>query len=126
MIALEKLFDNSVSQRNFDKLALAVLDMGSDPATGGPRSVSVRFGTQTLTWAGGTQASNFPSISHGLGRTPVVVLVSPIGGLSAGTAWAVASAFGYGASTFVLQAKTHDESSPAAATTALIGWVAIG
>lgn len=76
MIALEKLFDNSIAQRNFDKVAQAAIDAGQDPTTGAPRQVSIRFGTVTNTFTA-SATSDSVNVDHGLGREPVAVYVSP-------------------------------------------------
>lgn len=120
---LEHLVDGdwATARRNFEKLTATGLDTGG-------RRVGVRFGVQTLTWPGGSQISNAPTVSHGLGRTPIGVLYGRIGGLSAGSALAIpfTDAGSMDDTSFDVAAKTHDESSPAAATTASIFWVVIG
>lgn len=72
MISLERLFDNSISQRNFDKLSQAVIDTGADPTTGAPRQVGLRFGTGTATFTASTHSANV-TVPHGLGRVPANV-----------------------------------------------------
>ena len=122
MISLEHLADNSISDRNFLKLMSLV------PDTGG-RSVGIRSGTVTLTWPGAAQQSDAPTFAHGLTIAPQAVHLTPLGGLSAGAfviAVPVVVAAGTDATNLQVTAKTHDESLPAAATTATIYWTVIG
>src|SRR5688500_9117968 len=65
-ISLEFTGDYNPVQRNFDKLAAAVVDAGD-------QSASIRFGTGTATITDGTRAAS-GNIAHGLGRTPAIVI----------------------------------------------------
>lgn len=65
-ISLENLGDGSVADRNFLKLAQLVVDAGG-------RSIGIRFGSDSLTWPAAGTSSNTKTITHGLGRTPIVV-----------------------------------------------------
>lgn len=115
MIALEPLLDNTPAARNFSKLASLV------PDTGG-QSVGVRFGTQQLTWPGSNTTTSTATVTHGLGRTPVVVLANVV----SGAPFAVTSLGTVGAATFTLNARTVDGSSPANGTHATVHWMVIG
>lgn len=122
MISLEPLTDGSPAARNFDTLRRLVPDSGG-------QSVRFRFGTVTLTWPGASQQSNAPTTAHGLGSVPANAQLTPLGGLSAGSfviAVPVVVAAGTDATNLQVTAKTHDESSPAAGTTAVIYWVVFG
>lgn len=70
-IALERLEDNSVTDRNFLTLAEIVVDTGG-------QSVGVRFGANSATWSA-SPTSATKTIAHGLGRTPGAVFVSATG-----------------------------------------------
>lgn len=66
-VQLENLADGSVSDRNFQALARLVLDTGG-------RSIGIRFGTNsTVDWAASKDSST-ATVTHGLGKTPIVVL----------------------------------------------------
>lgn len=66
MIPLERLLENSVVSRNFDKLAALTMDTGG-------QSVGIRLGVQTVTFAGSAFSPNY-TINHGLGKTPKIVI----------------------------------------------------
>lgn len=103
-------------QLNFDALVKAI----------GGRTT--RGGIVVLTWPGLSQQSDAPSVDHGLNVVPTDIQLTPRGGLSAG-AFVIAVPVvvaGATASSFVVTAKTHDESVPVAATTATIYWTAAG
>jgi hypothetical protein len=121
-VRLEHTGAYDVAQRNFDVIeALAV--------TAGDQSAQIRFGTATLTWPGGSPRGDNVSVSHGLARTPVVVLVTASTGVGASTTVfpVVAVRGGTMTSTTVeLTAVTSDGSSPAAATEATVHWLAVG
>lgn len=118
MSGLEFVRDNPTTQRNFEKLAAQFLDTGG-------QSIGIRFGTQVLSWAGGTARTGSPTISHGLGRVPQVVFVTPQGSPSS-TWFPIAVGDTLGATTFVMRGVTSDNSSPAAATTTTVAWMVIG
>lgn len=114
-IALENLSDGSVSDRNFQALMRLVLDTGG-------KTVGIRFGAATLTWAGGTQFSNGLTVTHGLGKTPIGVLATAnLGTLAGVAAWATTP----GATTFTLQGW-DPAGSPGAGATDKVFWVVIG
>lgn len=119
MITLERLFDNSIAQRNFEKLAQAVIDMGSEPGTGAPVQVGIRFGTKAFTWPGATNIQTF-TIDHGLGRTPVVVLAVNGNNNTAG----LPRTYSYTATQFTLNVIAP--SNVTAATADTFHWIAIG
>jgi hypothetical protein len=63
-IPLQDLADNTVADRNFRRLAQLVIDTGG-------RDVGVRFGVASTTFTAST-LSTPTTVTHGLGRTPVV------------------------------------------------------
>lgn len=72
MTRLEQILDGSVTARNFDAVARLLIDTGD-------QSFGVRIGTADATFtAADTSASTV--VSHGLGRTPVVVVMQERGG----------------------------------------------
>lgn len=115
MIALEFPGDGGVLDRNVGRLMSLV------PDTGG-QTIGLRFGTQTLTWPGSTTTTGSETITHGLGATPVVVLV----GIQAESVAVMSWANNVGATTFTVAARTGDGTSPAADTTCTLAWLAIG
>ena len=119
MITLEYTGDTGPVQRNFDALARLALDAGGV-------SASVRFGTGTITWPGGSPRANTLNVDHGLGGTPIVVLATPTSSLGGGVIFPVVATFAYGATQFSASSVTSDGSSPAAATTHTFVWLAIG
>lgn len=71
MISLEQLRDGSTTDRNFQKLMSLVLDTGG-------LNLGLRFGTSTLAFTASTDSAN-RTVTHGLGRTPVIVLACASG-----------------------------------------------
>lgn len=118
MIRLEHLRDGSVSDRNFETLARAVMDTGADDK-GRPRELAVRFGTKTVTYAGGTTDAN-AVVTHGLGKTPVVVFTQ------SGTLVAHARPASIGATTFDAALRTVDGTNPVGGTVYTVYWLVIG
>lgn len=120
MIALEHLPEGDwlTAIRNFERLRLVVPDAGG-------QSTGFRFGTSVVTWPGGSQTSSVLTVTHGLGRAPVVVLVT-LTSWAASTQYPVGATVSYTTANFGLVASTTDGSSPAAATAATYAWVAIG
>jgi hypothetical protein len=108
-IALEHLHEGDWAGLNrvVDTLRSLVPDAGGV-------SLAVRVGTATLTWAGGTPFSDFPTVSHGLGKTPTVILPAASSGL-AGSKFVLVTAFTYTSTGFTVQGVTDDRSNPAAA-----------
>jgi hypothetical protein len=82
---------------------------------------SKKSGTVTLTWPGGNQATNAPTVTHGLGKTPETVQLTVISTPVA--AFSLANAVG--ATTFALAAYTP-LAAPAAATTCTVAWEVTG
>jgi hypothetical protein len=72
-LSLQDLADNSVSDRNFRKLAQLVIDTGG-------KDIGLRWGTGTAVF---TAAVFTPTvtIAHGLGKTPVVAFTQTQSGL---------------------------------------------
>lgn len=116
MISLENLGDGSVSDRNFQKLMSLVLDTGG-------QSAGIRFGTDTLTWASGQQFSAAKTVTHGLGRTPLVVLA--LGNGTGGPNLTTIQAFTIGATTFQVQGG-FVTGTASGVVTLNIGWAVIG
>lgn len=114
MLALERLLDGSITARNFQKLQQLVIDTGG-------QSVGMRFGTTSVTWPGGAQATNVPAVDHGLGRTPVVALLTPLNSTNL-----VLSVMSVTATQITVQGATRDESSPVLGTTRTVHWLVIG
>ena len=109
LIGLEHLADGSIADRNFLQLANLVIDTGG-------RSLGIRFGSDTVSFTAAAQSAN-KVISHGLGKTPILVL-----GI-VGTQGMFLNTFTYTDTTFTASAYY------AAGTTTgnfTIFWVAIG
>lgn len=68
-IVLEHLADGSISDRNFQTLMKLV------PDTGG-QSVGIRFGVATCAWTASAYSAALV-VSHGLGKTPVNIQLTP-------------------------------------------------
>lgn len=110
--------DDPARQQKFEAIVRAM------PGFGG-KSIEIRFGTATGTWPGGSPRANNDSTSHGLGRAPVVVLVTVTSSPSA--SWfPVVATFAYTSTGFSFSAVTSDGSSPAATTAYAVAWIAIG
>lgn len=76
-----------------------------------------RSGTAVLTWPGGSQVTNAPTVTHGLRRTPTEVVVSVQSTPVDAYAWTN----GLGSATFGVAAKTSS-AAPAAGTALTISW----
>lgn len=113
MIGLEYLADGTISDRNFQRLNALV------PDTGG-QTVGIRFGTSSIGFTASTDSAD-TVISHGLGTTPVVVLVSVHTAPTFATVAAL-NAHSYGATTFTVNGRV----ASAATATVPIVWLAIG
>jgi hypothetical protein len=113
-VSLQDLADNSPTDRNFRKLAQLVIDTGG-------QNVGIRFGNQVLTFPGGGVFTSISTVTHGLGRTPKVVVATA--NLAAVTLFAFT--YAPGATTFNLQGWTPN-AAPGAGTTESVSWVAIG
>lgn len=114
-IALEHIQDPAADpniQRNFDRLVANVPDLGG-------LATSLRFGTATMTWPGGSPTATTLVISHGLGTTPHGVIATA--GINI---WAACITGTYTDADFRLGARTFDGTSPAAASTNDVYWIA--
>lgn len=101
-----------------------VIDAGIDSTTKQPRSVGIRFGAATITWPGASPFATV-AVTHGLGKTPIVVLAGDAGGGTMATnipVWSAAP----GATTFTAAAETSDASAPAVGLTRTFYWIALG
>lgn len=113
-VPLEQLADGSTSDRNFQKLAALVPDMGG-------QSLGFRLGTTTAVFtASGTSATR--TVTHGLGRAPQGVWLQVVSGSTNSVAYYVTGSAT--ATTFQLFARTFDASTPTATTS--IFWLVIG
>lgn len=114
-------------RRNFERLSVlfGAATADSDGFGFTVAGVKARWGATTVTWAGASPFSSFPTVTHGLGKTPAVVIPSAQGGLAGGKR-VIATAYSYSSTGFVLDAVTDDRSNPAAATTLSVAWLAIG
>jgi hypothetical protein len=79
-------------------------------------------GSLFVTWPGGDAVSNRMVVNHALGVTPIAVVADSDGGLN----WVAHSVQGVGASHFDLLARTVDGGVPAAGSSQLARWIAIG
>lgn len=79
-----------------------------------------RVGVATVTWPGGAPDSTATVVSHGLDSVPTIVLATPDR-----TMWTSAIAGDRNTTTFKVDARTLDGTSPAAASTQSIYWLAI-
>lgn len=104
-------------QRNFDALA---------DASGlfGGKSVEVRFGTDTLTYPGGSVLTNVKTITHGLGRTPVAVVAVGAQGSTQGIV--AMTCENVGATTFDARAQDVSAIARAAGFQVSLFWFAVG
>jgi hypothetical protein len=73
MPSLEDLGENSKASRNFRKIARILIDTGG-------RAIGIRWGTGTATFTGASPSTT-TNVSHGLGSTPKVVIVSASSGV---------------------------------------------
>lgn len=111
-IALEHLADASIADRNFQKLTRLVMDTGGQTA-------GIRFGATSVVFTAVATAST--TVTHGLGKTPIVALATFD---ISGTAFHImAEVFSVGATTFGLQGFLP---AGAATTTRTAYWVVIG
>jgi hypothetical protein len=98
---------------------------GSDPSIfarvpGDPSTRILQYGTTTVTWPGGVNASSYTTVTHGVGKTPVAVIATNAGGP---TGYCEVQTIG--ATTF--QVRTVDPLAiPGAATTGTVLWIATG
>lgn len=83
---------------------------------------SKKSGTVVCTWPGGSQITNVPTVTHGLGKTPETVQLTVMS-TSVISVWAWANSVG--STTFILAAQTSS-AAPAAATTCTVAWEVTG
>jgi hypothetical protein len=100
-------------QRDFDAIALAI------PGTGG-KDIEIRYGTATVTFTA-SQDSDLPTVNHGLGRTPVIVVATPYN-VAAYANIPKVDWFGATSTTFALAARVESAITLAVTVT----WIAIG
>lgn len=92
------------------------------PKLATPGSRTINFGSSSLTYAGGLEASNTKEIEHGLGTTPASVIVAVSGGASGFNSWIRTTA--KGATKFTVQC--HNPGKPGAGSEVAFDWAAIG
>ena len=114
-LPLEFTGDYDVVQRNFDVIARAALDAGN-------QSASIRFGTATATWPGGSANSNLLAVPHGLGTEALYVVAMPAG-TSGPEYTVVGQPSGTANINFVMR---NAIASPGAGATRSFYWVAVG
>jgi hypothetical protein len=112
-VSLPHLDNDPGRQANWEELLRRMID------TGGQSNVAVRFGAATDAWPGGSDTTTGVAVSHGLGNTPTAVFTQST------TVTAHARPTAVGASTFTVNHRTIDASTPAAANTTVY-WLAIG
>lgn len=100
--------------------------LGGSSASASANAGGGTSGIATVTWPGGSSQSGTLTVTHGLGATPTVVQATAHGfsGLGAGGAPTFAT-ISYTSTTFQVIGYTNDGSSPAAASTADVGWTAV-
>jgi hypothetical protein len=81
---------------------------------------SIRCGSGTLTFPGGSTFTNETLVTHNLGTTPDAVLITGTFGAT------MVSVNNIGATTFDALGRTIDGSTPPAATSGTFWWLAIG
>jgi hypothetical protein len=113
--------DPQMAQFAIDVIARQFLDAGG-------QSLKLRVGTATISWPGGSVTSDTETVTHGMGSTPVVVLVSVAssGGMSGVTLVPTVQAFTYTSTQFSVTAYTVDAQTPLNTATTPISWLAIG
>jgi hypothetical protein len=104
-------------QQKFEALARAMVGFGG-------RSVEIRFGVGTWTYPGGHIGSNITTVSHGLGRVPVVATAFALSDQGPDE-MITGMAFTYTATTFGTRG-IFKTSVLGAGATASFGWIAIG
>lgn len=86
--------------------------------------LGVKWGVATVDWPGGSATSNFSAaISHGIGRTPAGILLTPQSQSITGAVFAWRE--GLSSTTFTFRATTLGF-TPSAGTTQTFLWVAVG
>lgn len=117
-IALEHIAPNDWSgvQRLVEALGNLVLDTGG-------RSLGIRAGVVAVTFPGAGSISNLATVTHGLGRTPLAVVVTA-DGTAQGTV-ITADVRSIGATTFVVAAEFNNLFVPGGGGLNVY-WIAIG
>jgi hypothetical protein len=94
------------------------------PGFGG-RGVEVRYAAATVTWPGASSICTQLTVTHGLGKTPAVVVATAVGSGSEGQVIAV-HVSSYTATSFQVQAEYVKGFAPVLGTTRDVAWIAIG
>lgn len=115
------LVESPLCQANWETLQTLWRGAGSFLQLAVRANKKAAFGKQAFTWIGAGPNSALPAINHGLGATPVLLILTPV---------IVSTAFNAGvssvaAATFVALASTLDGTTPAAGTPDAIYWFAI-
>lgn len=103
-------------QRNFENLQ-SKLDTGG-------RSLGIRGAIDTLTFPGGSPNATVKTITHGLGKAPTTIQVTPIAAATPVVPFVVAASVG--ATTFQVGGRMSDGSSPVLGATQTFYWDAKG
>jgi hypothetical protein len=82
---------------------------------------TIRSGTATLTWPGGSQTTSVATVTHGLPATPTEVVATAKNPPVDAWVWTGTP----GATTVDLAARTS-AAAPAGGTTVTVSWIAIG
>lgn len=108
--------DPGAVQFAFDQLSKLFLDTGG-------RSLKIRAGTDTVTYPGASATSNAKTVNHGLGSTPIAVLLTESSaGVGGGYIFVTAAP----TSTAFTAQITSPGVTPALNTTQTFYWLAIG
>lgn len=113
-------------EQNWNPDAGSVLTPGSIDI--GLLDGALKFGIDTLTWAGGTPRSGNASVLHGLGRTPNGVWFAPTSSVAGSSTVFPVMVERVSARTtlaFEATAVTSDESNPAAASVSTFAWLVL-
>jgi hypothetical protein len=110
--------DPAAVQFAIDVMARQFLDSGG-------RSLKIRTGTTTISWPGGSVVSDTETVTHGLGSTPVAVLLT-VKDNSGLVLSPVVDAFTYTSTQFSCRAITIDGTTPLNTATTTVVWLALG
>jgi hypothetical protein len=113
-----KVKDAKSIQKNFDYLAGILTNLMGGSGAG---NVGIRFGTSTMAWAASTD-SGPKTITHGLGKTPVVVFVTNGDTVGSYPGIAAFTVLSVNSTTF----DTYGRTAGAITGTKAIFWVALG
>lgn len=125
----ESFVDDPKVQRNLDEIAMQFPVAGKNLAhdvlrlatTGTSRKAA--FGSATLTFPGGSAFSNSLGVTHGLGATPVAVLLTPHPPNASGTIFVYLNT-PYDSTTFTVVGRS-DNGANLGPTTRVFYWLAI-